>query len=87
MGLLEILTKLMGSHFIHETCWYVVLFLGLQFLTLALLNVNMTKLVLWQENATGGDLRCPATVLRKWVTNEIMVLTRQGYFSNVWIVY
>ena len=24
---------------------------------------------------------------KKWITNEIMVLTRQGYFSNVWFVY
>jgi len=24
---------------------------------------------------------------KKWVTNEIMVLTRQGYISYVWIVY
>jgi uncharacterized membrane protein len=64
MGQLEILNKLMGSHFIHETCWYVVLFQGLQLLTLTLLNVNMAKLLHWQENATGGDLKCPATVLR-----------------------
>jgi len=34
MGQLEILTKLINSHFIHETCRYVVLFLGLQFLAM-----------------------------------------------------
>jgi inner membrane protein involved in colicin E2 resistance len=64
MGQLEILTKLMDSHFIHETCWYDVLFIGLQFLAHALLNVNMAKLLHWQQNATGGDLRCAAVVLR-----------------------
>jgi len=64
MGQLEILTKLMGSHFIHETCWYVVLFLGLQYLALALLNVIMAKLLHCKEKATGGDLRCAATVLK-----------------------
>jgi inner membrane protein involved in colicin E2 resistance len=54
----------MDSHFIHETCWYVVLFIGLQFLALALLNVNMAKPLHRQQNAAGGDLRCAATVLR-----------------------
>jgi inner membrane protein involved in colicin E2 resistance len=64
MGQLEILTKLMDSHFIHETCWYVVLFVGLQFVAIASLNVNMAKLLHWQQNAAGGDVRCATTVLR-----------------------
>jgi len=87
MRQLEILTILMDNHFIHETCWYVVLFVGLQFLALALLNVNMAKTVTLAAECYWRWCEMSNYSFKKWVTNEIMVLTRQGYISYVWIVY